>query len=466
MDEIHAVADDKRGAHLTLSLERLDLLANRPTRIGLSATQKPIEEIAHFLTGAGRPAPAIVNIGHRRKLDLAVEVPPSELGPIASNEMWGEIYDRIAELALQHRSTLVFVNTRRLAERVALHLGERIGEEQVAAHHGSLARKLRLAAERKLKNGEIRLLVATASLELGIDIGTVDLVCQINSPRSIAVALQRVGRAGHWRGAVPKGRLFATTRDDLVECAAAVRAIKHGDLDRIQIPDAPLDILAQQIVAMCSCEDWDEDALFDCVRRAYPYRELRREEYDRILEMLSQGIAAKRGRYGAYLYRDMVNRRLRGAARSAAGGHHQRRRDSGDRAVHRGGAAGRDRRRHARRRLRGGEQCRRHHAAGQHLVAHSPRRVQLRTRAGGRCARRAADDSLLARRSSGAHRRAVASRGRVARARQRAAAEHCAAAGAGESRTRRRWPRRSPAESRACCAASNPVPKCRTRSRG
>ncbi len=312
VDEIHAVADDKRGAHLTLSLERLDLLASRPTRIGLSATQKPIEEIAHFLTGAGRPAPSIVNVGHRRKLDLAVEAPPSELGPIASNEMWGEIYDRIAELALQHRSTLVFVNTRRLAERLAMHLGERIGEELVAAHHGSLARKLRLTAERKLKNGEIRLLVATASLELGIDIGTVDLVCQINSPRSIAVTLQRVGRSGHWRGAIPKGRLFATTRDDLLECAATVRAIKHGDLDRIQIPDAPLDILAQQIVAMCSAEDWDEDALFDCVRGAYPYRELRREEYNRILEMLSQGIAAKRGRYGAYLFRDMVNRRLRG----------------------------------------------------------------------------------------------------------------------------------------------------------
>jgi ATP-dependent Lhr-like helicase len=320
VDEIHAVADDKRGAHLTLSLERLDLLANRPTRIGLSATQKPIEEIAHFLTGAGRPAPAIVNIGHRRKLDLGVEVPPSELGPIASNEMWGEIYDRIAELALQHRSTLVFVNTRRLAERVTLHLGERIGEELVAAHHGSLARKLRLAAERKLKNGEIRLLVATASLELGIDIGTVDLVCQINSPRSIAVALQRVGRSGHWRGALPKGRLFATTRDDLLECAATVRAIRQGDLDRIQVPASPLDILAQQIVAMCSCEDWDEDALFECVRRAYPYRELRREEYDHVLEMLSQGIAARRGRYGAYLYRDMVNRRLRGrrGARLAA----------------------------------------------------------------------------------------------------------------------------------------------------
>jgi ATP-dependent helicase Lhr and Lhr-like helicase len=311
VDEIHAVADDKRGAHLSLSLERLDLLAGQPTRIGLSATQKPIELVAHFLTGAGRPRPAVVNIGHRRKLDLAVEVPASELGPVASNEMWGEIYDRIATLAREHRSTLVFVNTRRLAERVALRLSERIGEDLVATHHGSLARKLRLVAERKLKNGEIRVLVATASLELGIDIGNVDLVCQINSPRAIAVALQRIGRAGHWRGAVPKGRLFATTRDDMVECAAAVLAIRNGDLDRIQVPDKPLDILAQQIVAMCSCEDWDEATLFNCVRRAYPYRDLTGEEFERILEMLSQGIASSRGRYGTYLHRDMVNRKLR-----------------------------------------------------------------------------------------------------------------------------------------------------------
>src|SRR5580692_2295538 len=211
VDEIHAVADDKRGVHLSLSLERLDLLADQPTRIGLSATQKPIELVAHFLTGAGRPAPGVVNIGHRRKLDLAVEVPASELGPIASNEMWGEIYDRIATLATQHRSTLIFVNTRRLAERVAHHLGERLGQAAVATHHGSLSRKLRLTAERKLKAGEIRALVATASLELGIDIGSVDLVCQIGSPRSISVGLQRIGRAGHWRGAIPKGRLFATT---------------------------------------------------------------------------------------------------------------------------------------------------------------------------------------------------------------------------------------------------------------
>ncbi len=331
VDEIHAVADDKRGAHLAISLERLDLVAgtpdlvagapfepsfglsgrNKPARIGLSATQKPIEVVAQFLTGSGRPAPAIVNIGHRRTMDLAVEVPRSEIGPIASDEMWGEIYDRIAELALQHRSTLVFVNTRRLAERVVLHLSERLGEDQVATHHGSLARKLRLAAERKLKNGEIRALVATASLELGIDIGSVDLVCHISSPRSIAVTLQRFGRSGHWRGAVPKGRFFATTRDDLVECAATIRAIKHGDLDRLEVPVSPLDIMAQQMVAMTCCEEWDEDVLFETIRRAYPYRDLTRSDYDRILDMLSLGIAAKRGRYGAYLFRDQVNRRLR-----------------------------------------------------------------------------------------------------------------------------------------------------------
>ncbi|HET9304713.1 MAG TPA: DEAD/DEAH box helicase [Candidatus Sulfotelmatobacter sp.] len=355
VDEIHAVADDKRGAHLTLSLERLQALTHRaPVRIGLSATQKPIEEVAHFLTGSGRPNPVIVNIGHKRKLDLAVEVPPMPLGPVASNEMWDAIYDRLVELVRQHRSTLVFVNTRRMAERLAHQLGERMGEENVAAHHGSLSRKLRLTAEKKLKEGQVRVLVATASLELGIDVGTVDLVVQINSPRAIAVALQRVGRSGHWRGAVPKGRFVATTRDDLMECAALVRAIRLGDLDRLIIPDAPLDVLAQQIVATCAAgqgsglslaasfrgtgrgqdgpatagEDagamvgvgaadhgtdsgWGEDELFDLVRRAYPYRELERARFDSILEMLSEGIAARRGRYGAYLHRDRVNGRLR-----------------------------------------------------------------------------------------------------------------------------------------------------------
>jgi len=337
VDEIHAVADDKRGAHLTLSLERLEALLTRPpVRIGLSATQKPIEEVAHFLAGSGRPDPVVVNIGHKRALDLAVEIPATLLGPVASNEMWDEIYDRIVQLSEQHRSTLVFVNTRRLVERVAHQLAERIGEENVGAHHGSLSRKLRLAAERKLKEGQIRILVATASLELGIDIGTVDLVIQISSPRSIAVALQRVGRSGHWRGAVPKGRLFVTTRDDLLECAALVRAIRQGDLDRLIIPDSPLDVLAQQIVATCSTSGhvgtsvpagavgasageapapqdhgWDEDDVFALVKRAYPYRNLTRQLYDSIIEMLSEGIAARRGRYGAYLHHDRVNRKLR-----------------------------------------------------------------------------------------------------------------------------------------------------------
>jgi ATP-dependent Lhr-like helicase len=348
VDEIHAVADDKRGAHLTLSLERLEALSHRPPiRIGLSATQKPIEEVAHFLTGSGRADPVIVDIGHKRKLDLGIEVPPMPLGPVASNEMWDTIYDRLVALVAEHRSTLVFVNTRRMAERLCHELGERIGEENVAAHHGSLSRKLRLAAEKKLKEGQVRVLVATASLELGIDVGTVDLAVQINSPRSIAVALQRVGRSGHWRGAVPKGRFFATTRDDLMECAALVRAIRQGDLDRLIIPESPLDVLAQQIVATCAAgqtltassgrrrgqdgpstssgqalapagegadaasDGWDEDELFALVRRAYPYRGLTRDTFDSILEMLSEGIAARRGRYGAYVHRDRVNGKLR-----------------------------------------------------------------------------------------------------------------------------------------------------------
>src|SRR6266403_668816 len=312
VDEIHAVADDKRGAHLAISLERLEALSHTPpVRIGLSATQKPIEAVAHFLTGNDRKDPVIVNIGHKRHLDLAVEVPPSPLGPVASNEMWDEIYARVIDLVEQHRSTLVFVNTRRMAERVAHQLGERIGEDNVAAHHGSLSRKLRLAAEKKLKEGQVKVLVATASLELGIDIGTVDLVIQINSPRAIAVALQRVGRSGHWRGAVPKGRLFATTRDDLLEAAALVRAVRQGDLDRLMIPEAPLDVLAQQIVASCAAEEWGEVELFELLRRAYPYRNLSLETYHALLEMLSEGIAAKRGRYGAYLHRDRVNGKLR-----------------------------------------------------------------------------------------------------------------------------------------------------------
>ncbi len=321
VDEIHAIADDKRGAHVSLSLERLDALTGqRSTRIGLSATQKPIELIANFLAGNGRTSPAIVQVSQRRHLDLAVEVPASELGPVASNEMWDEIYKRISDLVLANRSTLIFVNTRRLAERVGHHLAAILGLDAVASHHGSLSRQRRLSVEGKLKSGEIRALVATASLELGIDIGTVDLVCQIGSPRSIAVALQRIGRAGHWRAAVPKGRLFVTTRDELIECAALVRAIRRLELDRILIPDCPLDILAQQIVAACAAEDWQEDDLFALVRRAYPYRNLAREDFEEIIEMLSNGIAARRGRYGAYLHRDQVNHRLHGrrGARLAA----------------------------------------------------------------------------------------------------------------------------------------------------
>src|SRR5580692_6084238 len=297
VDEIHAIADDKRGAHLALSLERLEALTDKPpVRIGLSATQKPIELVAQFLAGSGRPDPVIVQIGHQRTVDIAVEVPRSELGPIASHEMWDEIYDRLAQLVEQHRSSLLFVNTRRLAERVAHHLAERLGKEAVATHHGSLSRKLRLEAERKLKAGEVKARVATASLELGIDIGSVDLVCQIGSPRSIAVALQRIGRSGHRVDptSIPKGHLFATTRDELVECAALVHAIRAGSLDALEIPPWPLDVLAQQIVSAAACEPWREDDLYDLVRRAHSYRDLPRAEFDAIIEMLSEGIATQR----------------------------------------------------------------------------------------------------------------------------------------------------------------------------
>ncbi len=321
VDEIHAVADDKRGAHLALSLERLEAITLQPpVRIGLSATQKPIELVGQFLVGCERPAPVIVEVAQRRHIDLAVEVPSSELGPVASNEMWDEIYARIAKLVQDHRSTLIFVNTRRLAERVGHNLAALLGEDAVASHHGSLSRQRRLAVEAKLKAGEIRALVATASLELGIDIGTVDLVCQIGSPRSIAVALQRAGRSGHWRGAIPKCRFFATTRDELIECGALVRSMRHGELDQLQIPEAPLDVLAQQIVAACGADDWQEDDLFALVLRAFPYRNLQRKDFDEIVAMLSDGIAARRGRYGAYLHRDQVNHRLRGrrGARLAA----------------------------------------------------------------------------------------------------------------------------------------------------
>jgi ATP-dependent Lhr-like helicase len=336
VDEIHAVADDKRGAHLTLTLERLDALvcgenrlspgtlicgrAQPPLRIGLSATQNPIELVANFLGGRRGPEVAIVQVGQDRVLDLGIEVPHDELGSVATNAIWDDVYDRLTELAQQHRSTLVFVNTRRMVERMAFCLGERLGAENVAAHHGSLSRKLRLEAERKLKNGEIKLLVATASLELGIDIGNIDLVCQINSPRAISAAMQRVGRAGHWRGAIPKGRFFATTRDDLVESAALVRAMRAGVLDLLEIPACPIDVLMQQIIAACAAEPWEEEALYAVLRRAHPYRELGREQFEEILCLLAEGIEASRGRYGAYLLRDRVNGRIqsRRGARTVA----------------------------------------------------------------------------------------------------------------------------------------------------
>jgi ATP-dependent Lhr-like helicase len=327
VDEIHAMADDKRGAHLALSLARLDDLVgkaggSRPQRIGLSATVKPIEIVARFLAPDEQSQVAIINHGHRRAMDLAVEVPQDELGPVASNEMWQEIYDRITALIHEHKTTLVFVNTRRLAERVAHHLSELLGEDAVLAHHGSLSRKLRLTAEEKLKTGKLKAVVATASLELGIDIGTVDLVCQIGSPRSIAVALQRIGRSGHQveHTTKPKGRIFATTRDELIECAALMRSIAQGDLDRLLVPSTPLDVMSQQIVAMAAAEDWQEGDLFTLIRRAYCYADLTRADFDAVVDMLSEGISTKRGRSGAFLHRDRVHGIIRGrrGARLAA----------------------------------------------------------------------------------------------------------------------------------------------------
>jgi len=348
VDEIHAVAGDKRGSHLALSLERLDALAERPPmRIGLSATQRPLERLARFLIGARgtsetppacaageapRPACAageasrptcaegeasalacnVIDMGHLRDLDLAVVVPESDdLSAVASHEQWDEVITELCQQVEAHRTTLIFVNTRRLAERLAHRMGERLGQERVAAHHGSLSRERRLRVEARLKQGELAALVATASLELGIDVGSVELVCQIGSPRSIRAFLQRVGRSGHALGRTPKGRLYPTTRDELVECSALVRAARRGRLDAIEIPVAPLDILAQQIVAACACEDWDEDTLYASVRRAAPYSELSREAFESVIEMLARGFETPRGRRAAYLHRDRLSNTLR-----------------------------------------------------------------------------------------------------------------------------------------------------------
>jgi len=394
VDEIHALAPNKRGAHLAISLERLEeLTGNRLTRVGLSATQKPIEEVARFLVGSAErpargllddlgapvdlfdrdaavpveaarlermqssspsplpsavkaegvvvseegtlakekaparaqgagpaqhgPSPklvagcAILDTGHTRRRDLAIEVPESPLEAVMSAEVWGQVYERLVELINEHRSTLVFVNTRRLAERLARALSDRLGEGQVTSHHGSLAREQRLNAEQKLKRGELKALVATSSLELGIDVGHVDLVCQIATPRAISALLQRVGRSGHAVGGLPKGRLFPLSRDDLVECAALLDAVRRGELDHLRMPDKPLDVLAQQIAAEVACREYDEDQLFALVRRAYPYRDLTRKEFDAVVQMLAEGFSTRRGRSRAYLHRDAVNHKLR-----------------------------------------------------------------------------------------------------------------------------------------------------------
>ncbi|WP_065259533.1 DEAD/DEAH box helicase [Pseudomonas bananamidigenes] len=320
VDEIHAIAAGKRGSHLALSLERLQALCTEPlTRIGLSATQKPIDAVARFLVGHERPC-EIIDIGHARPRDLGIEVPPVPLSAVMANDVWELVYDRLATLAREHRTTLIFVNTRRLAERLSRHLSERLGKHAVAAHHGSLAKEFRLDAEQRLKRGELQVLIATASLELGIDIGEVDLVCQIASPRSIAGFLQRVGRSGHQVGGTPKGRLFATTRDDLIECTALLDCVRRGELDTLHIPEAPLDVLAQQIIAEVSCQEWAEDDLLALIRRAEPYARLDEKHFQALLTMLAEGYSGRQGVRSAYLHRDAVSRTLRGrrGARLAA----------------------------------------------------------------------------------------------------------------------------------------------------
>jgi len=321
VDEIHAVAADKRGAHLSLSMARLEHLVRASggtlQRIGLSATLRPIDELARFLCGpradGGDPAAtcAIVDASRRRRLDLALELPASPLTAVTAGDVWNEIHARLTALIEQHRSTIVFVNTRRMAERISRALGERLGAEVVAAHHGSLAREQRQQTERRLKAGELRAIVATASLELGIDVGSVDLVCGIGSPRAIATALQRVGRSGHVLGGVPRGRIFPLSRDELVECAALLDAIRRDELEHLAIPRGALDILAQQLVAAVAAEEWCEDDLYALARSAWPYRDLPRADFDAVVEMVAAGFATRRGRRGALLHRDTVHGRLR-----------------------------------------------------------------------------------------------------------------------------------------------------------
>jgi ATP-dependent Lhr-like helicase len=323
IDEIHALVGDKRGSHLALSVERLQALTSKPIqRIGLSATQKPVEEVASFLTGsAGRPVNCrIVDTGYSRKLDLSIEVPRSPLTAVMANEVWEEIYDRLIALIAIHETTLIFVNTRRLAERLSHNLNERLGPGQVLAHHGSMSKERRLDAESRLKAGSLKALVATASMELGIDVGAIDLVCQISAPHSIATFLQRVGRSGHSVNKTPKGILFPLTLDELVDCVAILDAIRQGELDRIIMPEKPLDVLAQQIVAETANKEYSEAELFTLVKKAYPYRNLSRKEFDEVVSMMAEGYAGRKGRRGAYLYHDRINQKIkaRKGARLAA----------------------------------------------------------------------------------------------------------------------------------------------------
>ena len=312
VDELHSVAGSKRGSHLMLSLERLDALCGSPpVRVGLSATVKPLDAMARFLVGNRPDAVEIVDTGHVRKRDLALELPRSPLEAVMANEVWDELYERLAELIQSHRTTLIFVNNRRLAERATRHLADRIGAEHVATHHGSLSKEHRLDAETRLKEGRMKALVATSSLELGIDIGDIDLVCQMGSPRWISAFLQRVGRAGHAIGAIPKGRLFPLSLDDLVECTALLDGVRRGELDRIRVPRKPLDVLAQQVVAEVACREWGVEELLARFRRAQPYAELAAEEFEQVLQMLADGYSTRRGRRSAYLHYDTVNRRLR-----------------------------------------------------------------------------------------------------------------------------------------------------------
>ncbi len=341
VDEIHAMARDKRGSHLALTLERLDHVCRShggvsPVRIGLSATQRPIETVARLLVGTRLNAEgaidcAAIDTGHQRALDLEIELPDSELEAIASHNHMDQVLDRIAELVAEHRTTLIFVNTRSLAERLAHQLGERLADcdddaidgtaqgsppaaadAVVAAHHGSLSKARRHRVERRLRAGELKALVATASLELGIDVGPVELVCQIGSPRSIATFLQRVGRSNHTRHGTPRGRLYPLTRDELVECTALMAAVRRGSLDVLHPPEAPLDILAQQIVAETGAEDWRSDDLYELVTGAAPFADLPRETFDEVVKLTSDGIMTGRGRRAAWVHHDQINGELRG----------------------------------------------------------------------------------------------------------------------------------------------------------